>query len=480
MTNNIKKNIGYQTVYNILITILPLITAPYLARHLGVTSQGIYSYTNSIVNYFVLFAMLGISSHGTKCIAKSKENKELLSEKFFSIYFIQLFSSLTLLLLYMLYLIFIVKDNVYISIIQTIAIISCIFDINWLFLGCEDFKFVIIRNIIFRLSSVVLILLFVKTSNDLWIYTLIITMSTLLSNITLWLKFKTLIKFKRPSKDKIISEIKPIIVLFIPLLARSVYHIMDKTMLGLLSDYKNVGFYYNADKVINIPIGIISGISTVLFPRSIIALNDSKIEFQKLLIKGLDGTMMVATALSFGIAAIANEFTPIFFGNGFEPCIYLIIVLSPVMIIKSISTIIRYQYLIPLNKENVFIYSVIGGALSNLLLNLLLIPKIGALGAAIGTLLAELIACVIQFILIKNEAKYLIKNLKSIGIYLLFGVLMYTIVRVFASSININIMIKLILEILIGSTMYILLLYLYMKKSNKLSLYFNNEFKNRR
>ena len=412
MNNSIKKNLCYQTIYNVLTTILPLITAPYLARHLGVTSQGIFSYTDSIVNYFVLFAMLGIVNHGTKNIAQFKENKKICNEKFSAIFTIQFFSSLFALLLYIIFLLFIANDNVNISSIQMIAIISCFFDINWLFLGFEDFKFVVIRNIIFKILTVLLIVLFVKNPSDLWIYALIMVLNVLLSNITLWFKVKKYVKFSLPSKKNILKEIKPIFVLFIPLLALSIYHIMDKTMLGLLSDYDNVGFYYNADKVINIPIGIISGISTVLFPRSVVVLNKSEKDFQKLLVKGLEYTIVVAVALSFGIAAISNEFTPFFFGVGFEPCINLIIVLSPVMIIKSVSTIMRYQYLIPLNKERVFIYSVIGGAVGNLLFNILLIPKMGGMGAVIGTLIAEFIACVIQIFLVRKEIRFLLQIVK--------------------------------------------------------------------
>jgi O-antigen/teichoic acid export membrane protein len=259
--------------------------------------------------------MLGIVNYGTKNIAQYKDNKEICSEKFSIIYTIQFIASMISLFLYIIYLLFFVKENFSISAIQIIAIISCFLDINWLFFGFEDFKFVVIRNIAFRLLSVVLILTLVKVPSDLWIYTLIMTMSVLLSNFTMWFKFRKYIKFNFQTRYKFFKEIKPIILLFIPLLALSIYHIMDKTMLGMLSDYDNVGFYYNADKVINIPIGIITGISTVLFPRSVVTLKKSRKEFQKLLTKGLEGTIIVAIAISFGIAAISKEFTPIFFGK---------------------------------------------------------------------------------------------------------------------------------------------------------------------
>lgn len=462
---SVKKNIGYQTLYHVLVTILPLITAPYLARTLGVTKQGIYSYTASIVNYFTLFAMLGIANHGTRCIALYKDKKESLNKKFSSIFFIQFISSFVTLVFYFLYLFFICSENIDISIIQIISIFSCFFDINWLFLGLEDFKFVVVRNSVIRILVVIFIVIFVNKPDDLWIYTFLMVGSTFLSNIVLWFKYSKYVRFVLPSKNDIIKELKPIFILFIPLLAMSVYHIMDKTMLGLFSDYDNVGFYYNADKVINIPIGIVTGISSVLFPRSVIYLKKSKTAFESFFKKGLEGTIVVSIALSFGIASISNEFTPIFFGKGFEKCIMLIIVLSPVMIIKSISSIMRFQYLIPKKKEKYFIYSVLLGAIVNFIANYFLISKYGAFGAVIGTLIAEIAACLIQLFFINKEFKILDVLFRCL-IYIAIGLVMFIVVR-FVALLKINMIVKLFFEIICGGLVFILLTLLYWKVSKR-------------
>lgn len=463
--SSIKKNLSYQTIYHVILTILPLITAPYLARTLGVTKQGIFSYTNSIVSYFTLFAMLGIANHGTRCIAQHKDEYDKRSNKFSSIFTVQLLSSGVAMIVYLFYLVVLCKENQDISLIQTISIIACFLDINWLFLGMEDFKFVVIRNTIIRIIIVFLIMILVKKPSDLWIYALLMSGAPLISNCILWMKYHTYIHFTKPKITEIKEEIKPILILFIPLLAMSFYHIMDKTMLGILSTYEEVGYYYNADKVINIPIGIITGISAVLFPRSVIYLQKSKEVFIDFFKKGLEGIIVVSVALSFGIASISNEFTPFFFGSNYSPCIILIIVLSPVMIVKAVSSIVRYQYLIPKKKEKYFIYSVFSGAIVNFIVNLLLIPKYGSMGAVIGTLAAETISCLMQFIFIKKDLN-IIKVVLNTICYLLIGICMFAIVRYIASILSINIITKIIFEVLSGGIVYIVLVLLFWKITN--------------
>lgn len=468
--SSIKKNLAYQTAYQILTTILPLITAPYLARTLGATQQGIYSYTNSIVCFFTLFAMLGITSHGVRRIAKSKDDIEERSKAFFSIFSIQIISCSLVIVSYLIYLLLICKENYLISGIQSIAIISCFIDINWLFLGMEDFKFVVIRNMIIKTISVILIIMFVKSDSDLWIYTLIMVSTTFISNMVLTTKFKKYIIFKFPTKNEIIKEIKPIFILFIPLLAMSFYHIMDKTMLGILSDYENVGYYYNADKVINIPIGIITGISTVLFPRGVALLNnESKEKFEELFKNGLEGTIATAVALSFGIASISQEFTPLFFGNGFETCINLIIVLSPVMVVKAISTIIRYQYLVPKQKEKIFIISVFMGAFVNFIANVVLIKRIGAMGAVLGTLIAETVACLIQVAFIRKEIAIVHVFIKTIP-YVIIGIIMYGVVRLVSVLCIVAVPIKIVLQVFSGGIVFSGIILIYWKKTNNIFL----------
>lgn len=465
--SSIKKNIGYQTIYQVLITCLPLITAPYLARVLGVTQQGVYSFTNSIVRYFTLFAMLGISNHGTRSIAEAGSNRTKRSEAFRNIYSLQFLTSIITLLLYLIYVIFLCKENKDIATIQSLAILACVFDIYWLFFGVEQFKTTVTRNIIVRVSVVALILLLVKKPEDLWIYAALMCGSTLVSNIVLWVLKRRLVDTLTINIQEAKNTLKPVLVLFVPLLAMTVYHVMDSTMLGILSDYDNCGYYYNADKVINIPLGIITGMSTVLFPRMVaIIKQESDSKYQKIFSKSVEAMIMVSAAMSFGIAAIANEFTPFFFGKGFEPCISLIIVMAPVMIIKSISSAIRYQYLVPKKKEKYLTWGVFAGAIANLIANLLLIPPYGAMGATLGTLIAEGVACVTQIIFIRRDISILPALGKCIP-YLLIAGVMFAGVRGIASILTMKPLFQIIIEVFVGGIIFVLLCLLYSQIGSK-------------
>lgn len=463
--SKLKKNLGYQTIFQILNTCIPLITSPYLARVLGAEKQGVFSYTQSIVNYFTLFAMLGVENYGTRTIANCGDDREKRSKSFWNIYFFQMCCTLLSIGIYVVYLTRICSQNVYIAFLQIFYLLGSFVDINWLFFGVEKFKITVSRNMIIRISSVVLILSTVRKPSDLWIYTLIMAGSTFLSNIILWFfasKEVDVKAIRTVSKKEVVKHIKPNLVLFVPLMAMSVYHIMDKTMLGLLSTYKQVGYYYNADKIINIPIGILIGIGTVMLPR-MTALNSNGLinEAKKLFLLSIELIVAVSSAMACGIFAISVEFTPFFFGSGYDECIRVIMMLSPVLVIKGLSLVARMQYLIPNQKEKIFIESVFWGAGINLIVNLLLIVRLGALGAAIGTMVAELASCFWQY---KKINKYISCSsviYKSM-VYVLFGVVMIVAVRIVA-RIFCGGLVALVFEILTGVGVYSLLCIEYWK-----------------
>lgn len=463
MKKKLGVNLGFQTFYQILITVLPLITAPYLSRILGAESLGIFSYTNSVASYFTLFAFLGTLSYGTRAIASNQSDKKIRSVTFWEIYLLQVFSSAVCIAAYFIYIILFCNDNQLISIIQGIALIGTLTDISWLYFGMEDFRLTVTVNGIVKVISVTCILLFVKEKQDLWIYTLIMVSSIVISNILLWIpmhKVVDLCEIKNIKIMTITKHIKPNIVLFIPLLAMSVYHVMDKTMLGSISTFEQSGFYYNSDRVVSTPVGIINGFCTVMLPRITAFRNENETskanEYFFLSIKGIG---MITSAMAFGLAAIANEFIPIFYGPGYDTCILLMIFLSPILIIKGYCYIARMLYLVPAKRENVYIGSVIAGAITNLIANCILIPRYGAFGAVIGTLISEFISCVWQYLFMLKYINYLRPLLSSL-VYMVFGIAMYVIVK-FSMRFLSNGLLGLFEEILIGVIIYFTLCIVY-------------------
>lgn len=462
---SVKKNLTLQTCYQILSVCLPLITAPYLARILGAENLGIFSYTGAVVGYFALFAALGTINYGTRSISSIKRELPLLNTTFWSIYSLQVITSLLVLVCYSLYLYFFCNENFIIASIQGLTLINCLIDITWLFFGLENFTITVTRSIIVKVLSLVLILCCVKDSGDLWIYTLIMLGGNVASQVILWCNLPTYIHFQMPTWLGIRRHIVPNLMLFFPLLAISVYHLMDKTMLGLLSSYEQTGFYYNADKVVNIPLALLSGVGTVLLPRmSVLTQAKDYKAADNLFVQTICAIAAISIAMGFGIAAVAKDFVPVFFGSGYEPCILLVYLFAPIFIIKSFSHISSTQFLIPRHKEQKLTIAICLGAISNLICNIFLIPIYGALGAVIGTLIAELVSCIWQYIFIIPVIS-LKKVFHQILIYLCFGSIMFIVVKLVDVNIY-NSIFSLISEIIFGAILYISLCVIYWRFTN--------------
>ena len=458
--NQIKKNFIYNVFYQILIIILPLITIPYVSRVLGSEGVGIYSYTYSIVYYFMLISMLGINNYGNRTIAKARDDKEKLSKAFISIYSIQLFMSILMIMLYIIYIL--IFDNKYLLVasIQIIYIISAMFDINWFFFGLEKFKLTVVRSTLVKILSLIGIFVFIKTKNDVWLYALILSLSTLVSNILLIPFLLKEINIIKISFKDIKKHIKPILILFIPVIAVSLYRIMDKIMLGLLSNINEVGYYEQADKMVTVPLGIITALGTVMLPRisNLVAKGENKrvLEYIK---KSVNFMMFLAFPMCFGMIAVSNDFIPIFLGEDFIKTGYLVNYISFIIIFTSFANIIRTQYLIPKEKDKIYTLSVIGGAVTNLIINFILIPKYQSIGAAIGTIAAELYVMVYQVYKVRKELP--IKDYLKDILPLFIKALIMFIIILSIKCIPINPLYRVILQIVIGILIYVLLNYKY-------------------
>lgn len=474
---SISKNLSYQTLYQVLTIITPLITAPYLSRILGAKQLGVFSYTSSVVAYFTLFAMLGTVNYGAKVIASCSSNKRELSVSFFSIYAFQIFACLVSMVAYICLVALTNQEYKFIAYIQALSVIACAVNVNWFLFGLEEFAVVTIRNIFVKIAEVASILLLVKTESDLAIYILIMLGSTLLSNLIAFVLLKKYVSLVRISWQDIKKHIKPNLMLFFPLLAVSVYHIMDKTMLGAMSTYVESGYYYNSDKLINIPLCVINGVGVVMLPRvSNMIASGKHEEVLNLLKTSLEMIVAVGVAMSVGIASISNEFVPFFFGSGFDKCIFLTYVFAPILLIKGVVSTVRMQYLIPYGRDKEFLYSVCIGAVANLVLNLIFIPKYAALGAVIGTLGAEAIACITQLYNIRKEfdlRSYLAESMA----YVFLGIVLFASVRSCA-LINVITPVKIIIEITVGGLVYgaLTFIYWYYKRRDYLSYFFPKFF----
>lgn len=458
MHKKIVGNIIINLLYQLLAIVTPFMLTPYLTRILGSQGMGIYAYYYSIASYFGLFSMLGVTLYGNRTIAKT-ENKKERTRVFYEIYSIQAFASCLVLAAYLIYTIAICK-NLKISWIFAIQVLAYAFDINWFFFGIEEFKITVTRNSMIKIFSIIMVFCTVKNECDVEVYACITASLTLITNVFLFFNLKNRICKVSIDKLNIYRHLKSIFVFFIPVITVSIYNIMDKIMLGILSDMEEVGFYECSEKIKNLPMSFVTALGTVMLPR--ISNMFDKGESEKghaYLEQSLNISMCIISPICFGIMAIVQEFVPLFYGKGFERCIDIYPFLLLSCLFLCFAQNIKTQYLIPENKEKIFIISTIVGAVSNLVLNLVFIPRYDSVGAAIGTLCAEISVWAFQCIKIYKDIpikKYIINVIP----YISASMIMYIFTK-YVRSIFSNNLVNIIAKVIFGTILYFLILFIF-------------------
>lgn len=429
---------------------------------MGAENIGIYSYSYSIAAYFAMLILLGLNNYGNRTIAGVRDDKMRLSQTFCSIYTMQLLMGIIIIAVYILYVIFFAKNKI-MAMIMLIYLISAVLDINWLYFGLEEFKLTVTRNTFIKVINTILLFIFVKSSDDIYIYALLLVLGMIISQLILWMLIRRYIIFIKPSICDVISHIKPNLILFIPVIAISIYNTMDKIMLGMMSNMLEVGYYESSFKLTTIPVMAVTSLGTVMLPRmSNLIANGNHEEARKYIQKSLIVSLFLSAPISLGLSSIVNEFVPLFYGDGYDACKMII----PVLVIASMfiawANVIRTQYLIPNKRDKIYIISVFLGAFVNVVINLFLIPKYQALGAAIGTLFAEMSVCFYQTYMVRKEIK-VIKYLALAFPFVIFAIIMYFILICIPDIYNSIIMLS--VKVIIGGIVYVGCSSIYYKKT---------------
>lgn len=455
MGMDIKKNYIYNVIYRLSICILPLIVTPYVARVLGAEQVGIYTFSSTIACYFIMFGKLGLDNYGNRSIAACREDLEKRSRVFWGIFTIQILTSIISILIFVMLVLTVFKEDRRVYWMQLIYVASILFDVSWFFYGMERFRLTTIRSLISRTLIIVCVFAFVHSDRDLWIYTCVMSACFLLEQIQLVPFMFRLVKRVPLKKEDITCHIVPNLKLFIPLFALSIYNWLDKIMLGIIVKSTTVvAFYAFAENIINLPKGILTALDTVMLPRiSNLVANNRIEEGVEKMKNSIRFNSFICCALCFGIAGVAPNFVPWFFGAGYTPTILLTMELAMVMIPMSVVNVVQTQHLIPFHREHVYILAVSLGAATNIILNLLLIPRFGASGAVIGTFGAELVVCTYQMIHIRDV--YKIRQLfKTLLPFIICGALEFAVVYPL-SGLPLNAFAKLLLQVCAGGVVYL-------------------------
>ncbi len=350
----------------------------------------------------MLLGMLGINNYGNREIARVRDDKQACSFIFFSIYKLQLLTVGLASIGYVIYIQCIVSEYEKLFWLQAIYLFSACLDVNWFYFGLEKFKLTITRNCIIKVASLILILFFVRTEADLAQYTVIMAGSTFLSQLYLILILHRYIVNVHTTLHDSLHHLRGCCILFIPVLAFGIYRVMDKTMLGAMATVTELGYYENAERLINIPISIINALGTVMLPRMSYLLKNHSEESTKTIYASMKLALLLSCMMAAGIFLVSNDIVVVLFGYDFYKSGEIIRILSITILASAWANVIRTQYLIPSGKDTIYVISTIGGAVVNLLLNIVLIPQYGAYGACLGTIAAEYFVMIYQTVKVRK------------------------------------------------------------------------------
>ena len=474
---SLKVNAFYSVLKVFLSLLFPLITFPYASRILLPEGIGKVNFSNTIISYFILIASLGIGGYATREAAKIRNDRKALSKLFKEIISINFVCCIVAYILFFIALNFIPKLSDYkpLLLVTSIKILFSVLGIEWIYTANEDFKFITIRTFFIQLFSLIYLFVFVHTADDIVHYTIFGILTTVGCNIFNFLFVGKYVDLGGKTKLEIKKHLNAIIIFFGMTIVTSIYTMLDTAMLGFLSSDTEVGYYTASTKLGHMVLSMLTAITTILLPRltNYIQKNDFS-SFSELVNKSVNILLLLSIPMTFGIIVLTQPLMILLSGEKYLPAVFSMRIISPILIIISFGSLAGVQILPAIGKEKISFYSYIAGALTNITLNTIFIPKLGAVGAAIGTVCAEFIVTTIQIIFIRKLI--LTKELLiTFSECIVSSIIMTICISLLIKYINLLIL-QIFLSFVFGIFIYSIILLLF---KNKYFVFYTQKFYNK-
>ena len=462
---NARRNTLYNVAYRVFSILLPLVTAPYLSRVVGKEGVGLYSYAWNISYIFVLVGTLGLENYGVRAVSRVRDSQEDLNRTFSAIWRMQRMVASAALAVWLVYVFLVAGEEKIIALSLTMMSVSCILNLDWCLMGLDEFRPIAIRNTCVKLLAAACVFLFIRAPEDLWVYGFAWSLSTLLGCLSCCLSLRKKVRIVPVTLKEALSHLPACALLFVSVIAVSVYRTMDKVMVGAIAGMAQNGLYENAEKIIYCLSGFISAFGSVMMPRAAHLLTEHR---EDRVLEGMELSMhlviCMVSAMAFGILAVAMRFAPLFYGAEFTDSGTLMMPLGFSLVMIGFANVIRMQWILPHGMDHVVLRSVLAGAAVNLAANLALIPRLGAMGAVIGTLFAECSVPVVQYLHLRRVLPYR----RYLGIclpYFLFGLAMAGVIRLVSPLLPADSWASLGILVFLGAAVYGILCLVYWKYS---------------
>ena len=466
----LKKNIIMNSISSFITLLYPIITFPYISRILLPNGIGKVNFAISIITYFIMFAQLGIPLYGIRACSELRNDKTKLTKTVLEIFLIY---SITTIVSFVLYLFFISNVKKLYLDRELYIILSMLFLLNliafeWLFKALEKYDFISKISIFLKIISLILILFFVKNKEDYKKYAASVGFSTSGGALIYFLELRKYIELTSITKIKLElgKHIKPIFTFFLMATTITLYTNLDTMLLGFFSTEEEVGFYVTALKIKNILVTIITSFGTVLLPRLSYYITQKKIrDYRRIIKQSLNYILIISIPVTIYFILFSKLTILILAGEAYFKSILLMQILLPTVICIGLTNLIGIQIMVPMHLEKKLLMTVIFGAITDLIVNILLISSLASLASAIATLLAEIVVLILQVSIMKNMIKRLIdrKALIQIMVFSTISGLIVSNIKLF----TFNYIIQFILS---GITFFLILLFLLLIFKNSIIL----------
>lgn len=452
------KSSVYNITYKVFTLMFPLISATYVSRILMAEGVGKAALAQNVVSYFIMLATLGMMSHGTREIGRVQKDPDKYSITFMELLTISIVSTCICSAAYFIMILNLsfFKENMLLYSAAGVQLILSGINVDWFYQGIEEYGYITVRSIIIKVFTLIAMFCLIKTSNDVIFYVLLSSIALVGNNILNLYHLRRYIRFKRSiiSKMKPFKHMKTLLVLLSTMIAVELYTKLDTTMLGLFASERNVGYFTYATKLSSMLIGITASVSIILLPRLSYYFQNGLIDEFRNTVKMSYKTLLVITfPCTVGMIMVSDTAVLLLFGEDFAPASLTIKILSLLMIIKSIGNLYGTQVLLTLNFEKKLFYTTVVGAVSNIMLNSVLIPMWAHNGTAAASVASELIVMTLQMVFAKKYVNYGVPKgfLRTIFIPLLTMAFCVWMIQALIT----NLYISLLLSIVTGIVIYL-------------------------
>ena len=400
---------------------VPFITYPYVTRVLGPEGVGRVTFASSIVDYFGMFASLGIPVYGIRAAAKVRSDRQKLGRLLEELLIFNMITAMISLIVLYICILFVPRfsaDRILYVILST-EILFTKFGVEWLYKGVEEYAYITKRSLLFKVIAMIFIFLMVRKRERYPLYALALVLSNYAS---LLINFVNVRRHADPVKVKlkdVFSHTKPVVIFFAMSAATLIYTNLDTVMIGIMKGDADVGIYSCAVKIKSALAGIVCSLGAVVLPKLTLYIEaGDKKAFSALTKKAMNVVFMMAVPFIIYFSMYVYDCIVFISGVEFKAAITPMTVGLPVILLVGISNVFGMQMLVPLGKEKYVVLSEVLGGIVDLVLNALLIPKYGCTGAAMGTLAAEFVVTASQFVALGKHRKEIFAGIRFIPIFI--------------------------------------------------------------